>query len=350
MTRIFGLCPRCKSRIKINNVERLDGHKILCRDCGYTIRIRNPKKALVRRQSDDEEVFDLDESDLLEDPNPVENEDEFAVAIDEEAELPAYRPLVRRPKPKNRNPEPQGGGASFVAAPESGPRKGKQSPLKIVAVSVGVLIGFGVVSGAVAFLRWGGGASAKFVTPEKYVAIPVGFIPLAGQMPDGWNAKSGGGMQGIPIFLTVSDGGSISVDVRETEGSSRKGKLKKRLLSGQEVNQIGGEPMEGPGQAPAVGGTHGYHKDVVMKNFSNYREDPGRPIETGFGEGLISDFAAEEGLLHTKVKGCRASVVHREHQYSIVCKCPPAQFKDVKPVFEKIVASLNPDEGPGGGR
>src|SRR5580704_17690653 len=103
MTKICGLCPRCKSRIKINNVERLDGHKILCRDCGYTIRIRNPKKTLVLRQSDDEEVFDLDESDLLEDSNPVDEGDEFAVAIDEEDDLPAYRPLVRRSGVKKKS-------------------------------------------------------------------------------------------------------------------------------------------------------------------------------------------------------------------------------------------------------
>jgi len=220
-----------------------------------------------------------------------------------------------------------------------------------VLVSGGALVVVGLLVGGFFLLRSSGfGTPAKFEAPEKYVPIRVGLIPMAGQMPEGWKSTSGGGMRGIPIFVTVSDGGSISVDIRESEGSSRKGKMKKRLLSGQEVNQIGGEPMEGPGQAPAVAGTHAYHKDVVVKNFSKYKEDSAQPIETGFGEGLISDFTAEEGLLHSKLKGCRASLVHREHQYNIVCKCPPAQFKDVKPVFEKIIASLNPDEGPGGRR
>ena len=80
-----------------------------------------------------------------------------------------------------------------------------------------------------------------------------------------------------------------------------------------------------------------------MKNFSSYKEGPGRAIETaGFGEGRISDFTGKESIFSSTVKGCRASVVHREHQYSIVCKCSPGQFKDVEPVFEKIIASLGP--------
>jgi hypothetical protein len=362
MTKIFGLCPRCRSRIKINDVERLDGRKIACRDCGYTIRV-HATKARVRpaggRQQPEEleitEFFDEDGEEVL-----IENleasaagaldDDDFPAAIDRDSELPAYRPLARRTKAKKKTPESdddEADGTAFVPAQKSAGRKGKMTPLKIVGICVGFLIGFGAAFAGVSLLRSGGG-SAKFEPPEKYVAIPVGLIPLAGQMPDGWKPTSGGGMRGIPIYVRITDGDSISIDVRETEGSSRKGKMKQRLLSGQEVNQIGGEPMEGPGQAPAVAGTHAYHLNVVMKNFSNYKESMARPIETGFGEGLISDFTAEEGLLHGRVKGCRASVVHRNHQYSIVCKCPPAQFKDVKPVFEKVIASLNPDEGPGG--
>jgi hypothetical protein len=365
MTRIFGLCPRCKSRIKINNVERLDGRKIACRDCGYTIRIRagkaKAKSVRGRRQPQELEItefFDEDGEEVL-----IENlqasaasaldDEDYSVANDRDRNLPAYRPLARRPRAIRRAPqetEDDARAASFVPAEKSAARKGKMSPLKIVGICVGFLIGFAAAFAGIGMLRSGGGQSAKFEPPEKYVAIPVGLIPLAGEMPEGWKAASGGGMRGIPIFATISDGGSISIDVRETEGSSRKGKMKQRLLSGQEVNQIGGEPMEGPGQAPAVAGTHAYHLDVVMKNFSNYREGTAQPIGTGFGEGLISDFTAEEGLFHAKVRGCRASLVHVNHQYSIVCKCPPAQFKEVRPVFEKIISSLNPDEGPSGRR
>ncbi len=365
MTRIFGLCPRCKSRVKINDAERMDGRKIVCRECGYSIRIRASKAALASNQSEELEVVefvDEDGDNVLFDNHEATaahaiDEDEFAAAIDKDSEIPAYQPLARRPKAKKKSAktsEDEDGSGSFVPKKDakSGPRKGKQSPLVVGLICGGALLVIGGLAGGLVLLRTSGfGTPAKFEPPEKYVPIPVGLIPLAGAKPEGWKSKSGGGMQGIPIFVTISDdSGSISIDIRETEGSSAKGQRKKRLLSGQEVNQIGGPPTERVGEAPAVAGTHAYHKDVVMKNFSNYKESSGQPIETGFGEGFISDFTAEEGLFHGRVKGCRASLVHRERQFSIVCKCPPAQFKDVKPVFEKVIASLNPDEGPGGPR
>src|SRR5579862_3760438 len=104
MTKIFGLCPRCKSRIKINHVERLDGRKIACRDCGYTIRIR-AKAALSRnrQQSDEMEMLDDEDEPIhLVQPDDLEliedDDDEFGAVIvsDDEA---AYRSLTRRPTP-----------------------------------------------------------------------------------------------------------------------------------------------------------------------------------------------------------------------------------------------------------
>jgi len=150
---------------------------------------------------------------------------------------------------------------------------------------------------------------------------------------------------GIPISGRIKDGGSIFIEIRESEGSSAKGKTKKAIASGQEVNQIGGPSIGRVGEAPPVAATHEYHRTVVIKNFSTYKEGPARPIETkGFGEARISDFTGKETIFSSTVKGCRASVVHREHQYNIVCTCPPAQFKDVLPVFEKIISSLGTDE------
>ena len=74
MTKIYGLCPRCKSRIKINNIERLDGRKIACRDCGHTMQI-SAKAALARhrQQSDELEMLDdKDEAIYVVEPNDLE--------------------------------------------------------------------------------------------------------------------------------------------------------------------------------------------------------------------------------------------------------------------------------------
>jgi len=345
---MFGLCPRCKSRIKINNVERLNGRKIACRDCGYQIRIRAPKRALAGKDTADLEVVEVDEDESFTDnleesaASAIEDDDEFADAIDDDA--PAYKPLAPRPRkkaPKAKADAPPP--VSVVAAPRPAPRKGSKKPLIIGLLCLGTVVVIGGLIGGLVLLR----KPARFEPPEKYVAVKTGIVPMNLVRPEDWSSTAGGGIGGVPMWVKINDRGSIFIEIRETEGSSAKGKMKKAIMSGQEVNQIGGPSMGRLGEAPGIESTHAYHKSVVIKDFSNYKEGAAKPIETGFGEALISDFTAGEGLFRSKIKGCRASVVHRDHQYSIVCKCPPEQFKDVKPVFEKIIGSMAPIEGPG---
>ncbi len=352
MTKIFGLCPRCRARIKINNVEALEGRKIACRDCGYMIRISNPAKAAKRQKSEEVEVIEDDEDEclLLDASDVIEDvatpDDEFALD-----ETEAYRPQPRRPKAPKKPAKPsdeEGEGESFEDKRRSKPaaRKSKQSPLMIILICGGVLlVAGGAIGGFVLLRQSGGGTGTKFEAPQKYVAIRTGLLPLSGMMPEGWKSSAGGGVAGVPIYLKINDGDSIFIDIRETEGSSAKGKMKKAIASGEEVHQIGGPSIGHVGDAPAVASTHEYHRGVVIKNFSSYKEGPSRSLETaGFGEAKISDFTGKESLFSGTVKGCRASVVHREHQYNIVCKCSPSQFKDVLPVFEKIIGSLSPGE------
>jgi hypothetical protein len=346
MTKIFGLCPRCRSRIKINNVERLDGHKIACRDCGYAIRIRAPRASVSRSKAEDLEVIDLEDDLLLEDPQAVD--DEFAVAIDEPDDLPAYRPLRRPAKKKPARQADAEQQSTFVADKgKGGGRKAKRSPLVIGLACGGGLLLLGLLVGGIILLRSGFATSAKFEPPEKYEPMKMALLPISMQKPEGWKSSAGGGVGSVRMWAKITDGGSIFIELRETEGSSAKGKMKKAIASGQEVHQIGGPSMGRLGEAPSVAATHEYHRQAMVKDFMMYKEGPSRPLETGFGEARISDFTGKEGIFSSTVKGCRASVVHREHQYSIICKCPPNQFKDVTPVFEKIIASMTPNEGPG---
>jgi hypothetical protein len=85
---------------------------------------------------------------------------------------------------------------------------------------------------------------------------------------------------------------------------------------------------------------------MIGTDFSRFEEESARPIETeGFPEGCVSIFTAkEQGILGHEVKGCRVTLRGAKRQFNIVCKCPPAQFDDVLPVFEKIIASLGTPE------
>jgi hypothetical protein len=339
---MFGLCPRCKARIKIDNVEKLNGRKIACRECDYKIRVRDPKAPV----TEELEIVDFEEGLLDAVAMNVADEDEYASAIEEESDLPAYDRPARLPKKVSTRKKADSDADAAPKKDKAAARKSKQSPLFVVLIFTGVVVFLGLLGGGFFLLRSSGfGTPPKFEAPEKYVALKMGLIPLSGVMPDGWQSGASGGIGGVPMFAKISDGGSITIDIRETEGSSAKGKTKKAIASGQEVHQIGGPSMGRVDQAPAVAATHEYHRGVVTKDFMSYKEGPARPIQTeGFGEGRISDFTGREGVFSGTVTGCRATVVNAAHQWNIVCKCPPSQFKDVLPVFEKIIGSLSPPE------
>jgi hypothetical protein len=346
MTKIYGRCPRCKSRIKINDAERLDGRKITCRGCRYAIRIRAPKASFARKRSKElviTEFFDGDDEDVETIPLHEPDEDavstvdaeEVAAAIDTDGDLPAYRPMLYRQaaKKKTRVSRDDADGATFVEATDGGTGTAgeKRGPLVLILGGVGGLLLVSLVVGGIVLLRSGVFKPAKYEPPQNYVSFaPKGF-QLSAKVPEGWTQTCAGGEGGVPISARFSSG-SISVNVRESIGGG---------ALGQAAIAMQGAAPGVPKEAPVVG-IHAYHRRRFEEDYKNYNEGFERPIKTrGYGEGRISDFTANEGLFGLQVKGCRATVMNSIHQFTVTCKCPAGQFKDIKPVFEKIVASLS---------
>jgi hypothetical protein len=349
MTKIYGRCPRCKSRIKINDAERLDGRKITCRGCRYRILIRAPKTTSARNQSNDlviTEFFDDDEEGDIEtiplhepddDAGSALDEDEPAAAIDSDSELPAYQPMLyrRAAKKKERvSRDDDDSAATFVEAAEggTGARGEKQNRLVFILGGVGGLLLVGLVVAGIVLLRSSGlGKSSKYEAPQKYVRFAPKEFQLSATVPQDWTQTYAGGQSGIPISARFSSG-SISIDVRESIGGG---------ALGQAAIAMQGAAPGVPKEAPVIG-IHEYHRARFQEDYTNYNEEFGRPIKTrGYGEGRISDFTASEGLFGFQIKGCRATVMNPIHQFTVTCKCPPGQFKDVRPVFEKIINSLS---------
>ncbi len=292
----------------------------------------------MHQDSDQVEVFDLDEDLLLEDPEPdvtTGDEDEFAAAIDEDDE-PAYRPMARRPSAKKKSAEDasEEGGGAFQPTREGsgGNAKRKKSPLLI---TLGVLAGLAILGmaavGLVLLRNSGFGKAAKFEPPQNYVTFaPKGF-ELSAKIPEGWKTSYGGGQAAIPMFARFSSD-SISIEVRESVAGG---------ALGQAAIALHGGNSNGPTESPVVG-IHAFHQKEFEEAYKNYKETFGRPIKTrGYGEGRISDFTAVEGLFGTPIKGCRATMMNSIHQFTVTCKCPAGQFKDIKPIFEKIVEGIN---------
>jgi hypothetical protein len=251
-------------------------------------------------------------------------------SADGEGELPPQQPALRRLGAKKKKAAAADKPDAFIASRKSAPRKfvsPRDNTLLLALVGVGALTMLCVIALVAALVYRNSQQSAKFVPPENYVAMKLGTIPLSGQKPEGWQSEYGGGFNGPPIFVKISDGGSISVEIRES--------LVLKLA------QVAG----GRRAAFSMDQIHEYYGVVTGKNFTNYGEDSARPIRTeGFGDAFVSDFRGSDGILGGKVKGCRASLAHAGRQYNVICKCSPAQFDDVKPVFEKIIASLGTGE------
>jgi hypothetical protein len=348
MTKIYGRCPRCKSRIKINDAERLDGRKITCRGCRYAIRIRAPKATFARKRSKDlliTEFFDGDEEDEIEtiplrepeeDAASTVDSEEVTAAVDSDSDLPAYQPMLYRQAAKKKarvSRDDADDDATFVEAADggAGAAGAKRGPLVLILGGVGGLLLVSLVVGGIVLLRSGIFKPAKYEPPQNYVGFAPKDFQLSAKVPEGWTQTYAGGEGGLPITARFASG-SISVNVRESLGGG---------ALGQAAIAMQGAAPGVPKEAPVVG-IHAYHRRRFEEDYRNYNEGFERPIKTrGYGEGRISDFTANEGLFGLQVKGCRATVMNSIHQFTVTCKCPAGQFKDIKPVFEKIVASLS---------
>jgi hypothetical protein len=204
--------------------------------------------------------------------------------------------------------------------------------LVLILGGMGGLLLVGLVVAGIVLLRGSGiGKGTKYEAPQNYVAFAPRGFQLSAKVPEGWKQTYAGGEMGIPMSARFTSG-SISVDVRESIGG---GALAQAAIAVQGASP--GVPQEAP-----VVGIHAYHRRHFEEDYKNYEEQFARPIKTrGYGEGRISDFTAGEGLLGLPIKGCRATVMNPIHQFTVTCKCSPGHFKDVRPVFEKIVASLS---------
>jgi hypothetical protein len=327
------------SRIKINEAERLDGRKITCRGCRYPILVRAPKARASRRNSGPPTVELFGEEgeelvlDALEVPESSTDEDEFEITLDDDEDIPEYRPVVRRPPAKKKQPTraedaPPAGAFVPSAAPEP---SGKRSALLYVLLGAGVILLLGAGSTCLLLLTSGFGKGAKFEAPTNYVRFAPEGLPLSAAVPQDWAQTYAGGQNGIPISARFTFD-SVSIDVRESIGGGALGQAGLAIQAAAP-----GVPKEAP-----VIGIHEYHRARFEEDYQNYNEGMSRPIKTrGYGEGRISDFTAKQGLFGSTIKGCRATVMNPIHQFTVTCKCIPSQFKDAKPVFEKIISSLS---------
>lgn len=321
MTTILTKCPNCKTQFKIPNAEEKEGKKVLCKKCNAPFRIHVPKST----SSDDSDSDELGSGD-----------DFGSGSFEADTDLPPALPAPRKKKlaqKKAMAKELEEAEAKRLAAAKAKAPKGPKSKVGIIVAVVVVVVFVGVAVGGAFLIKHVGGPQ-KYTAPtdEDYVDFKPLTQPLAAKISKQWKKESGGGIGGKPVWARFSDG-TIWIEVRQIRSAGMIGQAVKNMQKGKDAMAVGdASPAEKLDKE---------FSDSLAKIYSDYNEQPVRDIMTGFGPGRIADFTAKEGLLRSSIAGCRATARNEEWEVNVTCTCKPAVFQDAKPVFEKLVSSLN---------
>ncbi len=247
------------------------------------------------------------------------------------AAAPAKQPEQAAAKPKPIVKAKQDAPGKVERSAKKSSTSGVRSKMAIAVAGVIALVG--VLGGGTLLLR-GPSQGTPYAVPQNYVLFnPKSYASmLSCEVPQDWKQQIGGGQNIGPIMVRFTDG-RLSVEIcenltihgiRETAVAMRQKPDSRRDASLAEL-------------------IHEHQRQKASEKFKSYSEEPrSRGIKTkGFGEGQLSDFTATEGIFGTEVRGCRATVLNPLRQFTVTCKCPPSLFQDAKPVFEKVISTMN---------
>lgn len=164
------------------------------------------------------------------------------------------------------------------------------------------------------------------------VPAPKAFVPMgsndgrfACEFPQGWETELGGNTD---YSWCKARSGSADIKVDADLAGSLMG----------DIARAGGDDESGENAPVAVAHEHGKRK--FEEDWEKYEERP--PVtfmSAGLGEGRRSTFIASSAL-GGKVFGYRATLLGGDRRINVICKCPPSNWKALKPAFEKVVKSV----------
>jgi hypothetical protein len=156
---------------------------------------------------------------------------------------------------------------------------------------------------------------------QQYIAQDGSFEIL---YPAEWQA-SGGGKDAAWAKFT-SGGARINVDTDAV--GSLLGDLAQAQASG-----LGGAPKHDP-----IVEAHNFdHRMFEEQN--GVVEKNSTAVKTGCGTGRVSEFTGS-AMFGGAIHGYRATALTRDKRLKIVCQCSEAEWESLKPVFDKVIASV----------
>ena len=147
--------------------------------------------------------------------------------------------------------------------------------------------------------------------------------------PPGWETETGSRPDNTYSWVSCSKDSAKMQIYADIAGS---------LMSGSDS---AGQHEEGSELAP-VHSAHMLYQKTAAGEFSDYKETrptlfKGAPL----GEGRIASFTATGGgLLGSKLRGYRITLLTNDRRVSILCSCPEGEFAALKPTFLAVARSL----------
>jgi hypothetical protein len=161
----------------------------------------------------------------------------------------------------------------------------------------------------------------------------VEFSPKDGafrlRYPAGWESETGSRADNLYSWARFTKGSAKIQVFADVKGS---------LMSG---SATAGQHEEGSELAP-VHTAHTEYQKTAAEEYSDYKESEptlfkGAPL----GEGRIAAFSASTGgLLGSKVRGYRVTLLTNDRRISVLCQCPPGELAKLKPTFLAVCRSL----------
>ena len=151
--------------------------------------------------------------------------------------------------------------------------------------------------------------------------------------PEDWSADGGGGTGGRPPWVKFEPGDAL-FQIRASPTGASIGDI-----AGAGAGTFG--VAELPEDLEPVAQVHEFRKIYVEADYNDYEETPAEIINLPYGEGRISEFTGDEGLLGADVRGYRVTLLGTQFQYNVIAKCPEDQWDDYSATFKKMIDSID---------
>jgi hypothetical protein len=171
------------------------------------------------------------------------------------------------------------------------------------------------------------GCGGNVPAPKAFKAHIDGGGKFVCDAPEGWEVSSGGKPDSPNSFAKFSSGSALISVTADFAGS----------LFGDIARSTGGQ---GADAEPPVARVHPMGERSMKEDYSDYKErEPVAFQSKGLGEGRRSTFTAKQ-TIGGNVYGYRATLLSGDRRITVVTTCPATNWKDLKPAFERVIASL----------